>query len=91
MTERSLSISTQNATQTKTVFLASVEALTHDIQPATELADEDYTIKCICNNCEDDGNTIYCEDCSTWQHIDCYYDRSVDVLRPDFAHSCVDC
>ncbi|KAK6598555.1 hypothetical protein ACHAQE_004663 [Botrytis cinerea] len=91
MTERSLSISTQNATQTKTVFLTSVEALTHDIQPATELADEDYTIKCICNNCEDDGNTIYCEDCSTWQHIDCYYDRSVDVLRPDFAHSCVDC
>lgn len=34
---------------------------------------EDYTIKCICGFQEDDGNTVYCERCDTWQHTECYY------------------
>ncbi|KAK3991308.1 SET domain-containing protein 3 [Cladorrhinum sp. PSN332] len=54
--------------------------------------EEPYTIKCICDNPDDDGNTIFCETCETWQHIECYYpDRVEDALSADFAHSCVDC
>ena len=49
--------------------------------------EEPYTIKCICAFGDDDGNTVFCEKCETWQHIECYYhDRNV----PD-VHYCVDC
>lgn len=55
--------------------------------------EEDYTIKCICGFQDDDGNTVFCERCETWQHIDCYYysreGTSVDVKSID--HSCADC
>ncbi|KAI9710315.1 MAG: hypothetical protein M1820_002810 [Bogoriella megaspora] len=54
---------------------------------AQEDEEESYTIKCVCGYLEDDGNTVYCEDCETWQHIKCYYGDS-DV--PD-VHRCVDC
>ncbi|KAK3353165.1 hypothetical protein B0T25DRAFT_203441 [Lasiosphaeria hispida] len=54
--------------------------------------EEPYTIKCICGFADDDGNTIYCERCDTWQHIECYYPNNIeDALTVDFAHSCVDC
>lgn len=54
--------------------------------------EEPYTIKCICNFSDDDGNTIYCETCDTWQHIGCYYpDSREEALREDFAHSCAEC
>lgn len=55
--------------------------------------EEDYTIKCICGFQDDDGNTVFCERCETWQHIDCYYHSgegtSVDVKSID--HNCADC
>lgn len=55
--------------------------------------EEDYTIKCICGFQDDDGNTVFCERCETWQHIDCYYysreGTSVDVKSID--HNCADC
>lgn len=54
--------------------------------------EEPYTIKCICNFSDDDGNTIYCETCDTWQHIECFYpDSREEALREDFAHSCAEC
>ncbi|KAJ2897083.1 PHD-finger domain-containing protein [Zalerion maritima] len=62
--------------------------------PKAEAVEEEepYTIKCICTFTGDDGNTIYCETCDSWQHIECYYPDSVEnALREDFAHSCVDC
>ncbi|RAL16433.1 putative PHD finger and SET domain protein [Aspergillus homomorphus CBS 101889] len=49
--------------------------------------EEPYTIKCICAFEDDDGNTVFCEGCETWQHIECYY-HGRDV--PD-VHNCVDC
>ncbi|KAJ5484024.1 hypothetical protein N7539_005820 [Penicillium diatomitis] len=49
--------------------------------------EEPYTIKCVCDFAEDDGSTVYCERCETWQHIICYYP---DKRVPD-VHNCVDC
>lgn len=54
--------------------------------------EEDYTIKCICRFNEDDGNTVFCDRCETWQHIECYY--YADGMVPDVSaiiHFCVDC
>lgn len=55
--------------------------------------EEDYTIKCICGFQDDDGDTVFCERCETWQHIDCYYysreGTIADVRSID--HNCVDC
>lgn len=51
-------------------------------------------IKCICNFAHDDGNTVFCEKCNTWQHIDCYYHplgEAEKVKQEDFDHSCADC
>lgn len=49
--------------------------------------DEPYTIKCICTFEDDDGNTVFCEGCETWQHIECYYHgREVPEV-----HNCTDC
>lgn len=52
--------------------------------------EEDYTIKCICGYDEDDGRTIYCESCDTWQHVECYYHRK-DVPGEEEDHTCIDC
>ncbi|EER42580.1 PHD finger and SET domain-containing protein [Histoplasma capsulatum H143] len=49
--------------------------------------DEPYTIKCICTFEDDDGHTVFCERCETWQHILCYYDGE-DVPE---VHNCADC
>lgn len=48
---------------------------------------EDYTIKCICSYGDDDGNTVYCENCETWQHIICYYQGK----QVPEVHFCEDC
>ncbi|KAI9650939.1 SET domain-containing protein 3 [Ciborinia camelliae] len=94
MTERSLSISTQIATPIQPSFATpSTSISTNDAQPVTESVDEEpYIISCICDFHEDDGNTIQCDKCETWQHIECYYSGSVEnPSREDFDHKCVDC
>ncbi|OAL47927.1 hypothetical protein IQ07DRAFT_108122 [Pyrenochaeta sp. DS3sAY3a] len=50
--------------------------------------EESSTIKCICGFSDDDGNTVLCEKCDTWQHIVCYYESAHHV--PD-VHECSDC
>lgn len=49
--------------------------------------EEPYTIKCICSFQEDDGSTVFCERCDTWQHISCYYPGE----KVPEVHNCVDC
>ncbi|MCJ1364785.1 hypothetical protein MMC16_003902 [Acarospora aff. strigata] len=49
--------------------------------------DEPYTIKCICDFPDDDGSTVYCEGCETWQHIECYYSQK----KVPEIHNCTDC
>lgn len=96
MTEKLPPLSTPIAPPSQSAaasLLPSVVAA-RDTARKQELAveEEPYTIKCICNFTDDDGNTIYCETCETWQHIECYYPDNIDdALRADFAHSCVDC
>ncbi|CAK7234389.1 SET domain-containing protein 3 [Sporothrix bragantina] len=59
-------------------------------EPAAE--DEPYTIKCICGFTGDDGNTILCEICDSWQHIECFYpNNSEEATREEFAHACHEC
>ena len=57
--------------------------------------EEDYTIKCFCGYNVDDGNTIFCDRCETWQHIECYYFSDYrDGVAPDVGsieHACIDC
>ncbi|KAJ4418898.1 SET domain-containing protein 3 [Gnomoniopsis sp. IMI 355080] len=61
------------------------------IKPKKE-EEADGSIRCICTYSDDDGNTIFCEECKTWQHIACYYPgRETEVAEDQFAHSCADC
>ena len=57
--------------------------------------EEDYTIKCFCGFQVDDGNTVFCDRCETWQHIECYYFEDYrNGQAPDVGsieHACVDC
>ncbi|TVY83594.1 SET domain-containing protein [Lachnellula suecica] len=93
MTERPLSITTQIATPIQTTFNSAASISATDALPVAESVDEEpYTIKCICDYLDDDGNTIYCESCDTWQHIECFYPGQVaDASREEFDHSCADC
>lgn len=43
------------------------------VDSAAPEEEEPYTIRCVCTYDDDDGNTVFCEKCETWQHIDCYY------------------
>jgi hypothetical protein len=93
MTERPISITTQIATPSQAAFNLTPSVSASDALPIVESADEEpYTIKCICDFSDDDGNTIYCETCDTWQHIECFYPGRVDdASREEFDHSCADC
>ncbi|KAK2626393.1 hypothetical protein QTJ16_004655 [Diplocarpon rosae] len=93
MTERPLLISTQIATPFQAAYSAPALISANDARPVAESAEEEpYTIKCICDYSDDDGNTIYCEICDTWQHIECFYPGQVDdASREEFDHSCADC
>ncbi|KAM0328104.1 hypothetical protein ACHAQA_005507 [Verticillium albo-atrum] len=93
MTENPQPLPTQIAIPSQALVAPSVPVS----QPAPArkvetVEEEPYTIKCICNFSDDDGNTIYCETCDTWQHIECFYpDSREEALREDFSHSCADC
>ena len=95
MTDKLPPLSTHLVTPSQTTAISpkATPALPHHVPSKIETVDEEpYTIKCICGFSDDDGNTIYCETCDTWQHIECFYPHNTqDAYREDFAHSCADC
>lgn len=54
-------------------------------------APDEGTIKCICRYDDDDGRTVQCGKCGTWQHLACYYRDESDEPDEDEAHNCHDC
>ena len=70
-----------------------------DIQPPGLSIGEDqeqYNIRCICGYDTDDGNTVCCYTCNTWQHTECYYnDKGGNVPTKEqlevINHFCADC
>jgi hypothetical protein len=68
----------------------STEAQIHHSTELVPLYDENgevYYMKCVCGYNHDDKETVFDEQCNTWQHIACYYPDGVvaDV------HLCLDC
>src|SRR6266699_5935958 len=95
MTDKLQTLSTQIASPSQIILPSnstiSVQDAPRKVEPTVE-GEEPYTIKCICDFSGDDGNTIYCDTCDTWQHIECFYPNNVEeALREDFAHSCHQC
>ena len=61
---------------------------------SVEKKEETYKIKCICGFDADDGNTVLCDQCDTWQHIECYYFNRIETDTFDLSsveHLCADC
>lgn len=90
MTEKPLPALTQSALPVHSPI--SLDKPSKDAFPKAKPKKEEDSIQCICNYPDDDGNTIFCEECKTWQHIACYYPgRENEALEEEFRHSCADC
>lgn len=87
MTEGS-SLRTYADPQLSAVAFAHTEnLLANGLSPPDGVADD--RIKCVCGYEDDDGSTVFCEECHTWQHIRCYYPDKPPT--EDAVHECVDC
>ena len=96
MTDPSLNTHTATYVQTPSGSVPSITAHSQDPTHAPGEEVEDYIIKCICGFREDDGNTVYCDLCDTWQHTECYYiDKHGNVPTKEelevIDHFCADC
>lgn len=93
MTDKLPPLSTKPVSLSQSAPPVTTIVSAHDVLHKLEVQEEEpYTIKCICSYSGDDGNTIFCETCDTWQHIECFYPDNVqDALSEGFTHSCADC
>ncbi|KKY24112.1 putative phd finger and set domain [Phaeomoniella chlamydospora] len=90
MTDTSSVFTTQSTPQLNPVTAPSLASPIINGSLSDNIAaedDEPYTIKCICAFQDDDGNTVFCEKCETWQHIECYYHGK----KVPEVHNCADC
>lgn len=53
--------------------------------------EDDGQISCFCGFDHDDGNTVACDECNRWQHIDCYYPDHEGALPEALQHFCIEC
>lgn len=96
MTDPSPNTHTATSVQTTAGSAPSTSAHPQDSAHAPGDEVEDYIIKCICGFREDDGNTVYCDLCDTWQHTECYYyDKHGNVPTKEelevIDHFCAEC
>lgn len=96
MTDPSLNTLTATSVQTTAGSVPSAHVPLQDPTHAPDEEVEDYIIKCICGFREDDGNTVYCDLCDTWQHTECYYyDKHGNVPTKEelevIDHFCAEC
>ena len=96
VTESSLNTHTATSVETTAGSVPSISAYPQDTTYTPSDKDVDYIMKCICGFQEDDGNTVYCDSCDTWQHTECYYmDKHGNVLTKEvleaMVHFCADC
>jgi uncharacterized protein len=69
-------------------FASAQSPVSNGHEAADQLIPEDEgEIKCICGIQEDDGLTVLCEKCNTWQHTACYY----NTQEVPEVHECADC
>jgi hypothetical protein len=47
-------------------------------------------IRCICECNEDDGHTVFCDKCGTWQHVICMQ-LPKDTILSEYDHTCTNC
>ena len=75
MTDTSSVANTHSSTEPYPVTVPPPEPALNGtgVDSAVPEEEEPYTIRCVCTYDDDDGNTVFCEKCETWQHIDCYY------------------
>ncbi|KAK4907462.1 SET domain-containing protein 3, partial [Elasticomyces elasticus] len=74
---------------TNSTYPSAVSHFTNGTLSPPAGAEDDGTIKCICGFADDDGNTVLCEKCNTWQHISCYYHDDNNNVPEE--HFCADC
>ncbi|KAI9678282.1 MAG: hypothetical protein M1817_006227 [Caeruleum heppii] len=93
MTQISSSVNTHPGPQLGSVtsFLPSPAHASNGTLPpaAATVEDDSSTIKCFCDFNDDDGHTVLCEGCDTWQHVECYY--PTHKVAADAVHNCIDC
>ncbi|KAL8952279.1 MAG: hypothetical protein Q9222_001810 [Ikaeria aurantiellina] len=95
MTESALPTDHHGASAAESVTangLSPTKPVHSSVTLAPHHEEEDYTIKCICGFYDDDGNTVFCDRCETWQHTECYYFEDGEVPDvSDIDHWCADC
>ncbi|KAL8878458.1 MAG: hypothetical protein Q9198_003732 [Flavoplaca austrocitrina] len=61
-------------------------------EASSRRGEKDLSIQCVCGFDDNDGYTVLCRRCDTWQHVGCYYfnaDEDFDVNA--IKHWCVEC